>query len=924
MILITGNGLKYAGAPLSIGATPAYDSTTEAMYVATGLATYVSESCPVVATPQSIGGVIGDDEFIVVAKSNPLTGGIEISAGGSSIPVGDKNRLITGAMAVQPDMALHVSSASALDMSSIPVTAVPAGSAGRVAIHATLTDKLIETGKPSIPVRFSVATWVPDPTYIPLPDDRARLTAGLVHLRACGYNAIRIHGVENWLMAGIDGAVTFNTTRIDLFDFFLAEAKRIGLYWIINPQSYNLYTDMDGATNRFSYTSASNCKPRVYVEQDIRDNWKLGFEALYNRVNNYTGTNILQDPALAQIELYNESGIAFTASTAFPAQWKTRTVGSTVAAKTWQEWLEDVAQAHGYANLAALNTSWGTAHASYAAAAATALPALASGMSGTQQNIDALIYALWLEDDIAAFYQSCMTAWGYSGLSVMHNLFPNNVVSRNVGKLAINKVCNTHGYSMLAPSLTIGATLTTDNKSIWNSEGWLFATAMMGSGKPKWYGEHGWPSWGKYRNQYPIMFAMAAMQGASAVSYFSQGDFFAETYENDTSTQGDRHRRVNPYHNPSDPTTDFIRVLQNVVFVRGDVAESAVSQGLVLNDKYYGVSPRNTGRIGRALSYLYQPLYFLSGLAKTSLNYTADTSDDSLAATWNAKSWLTLLTDMQTAGAVSADNLSLVSATQNSGSISAVATTGTVAGGTASVTQPILTIPACTLVDGDVVFITNLTGSVGTWPGTNNKSGVCVVDVLDSTHIQITSGLNLTGLSGANFTAGTYCEGPNVFQSGTKEWGMSRRLKYCWIDTAKTKYVGNEAATLPVNLTNLRIDKLTAGAAVFVTSLDGNPITTSRHMLIGLVGDAQNAGMTFSDGAAQKVIGTTGDYPILVTDAECQMRINTTPSATPKLLTIGRDGARTGQSDSLPVDTTGVFVDVRTGQGATVFWELIF
>lgn len=827
---------------------------------------------------------------------------------------------ISGTMTVQRDCTLHIADGSPLDFSGIPNTAVPAGSNGAVIINSSDASKLAEANAPTVEKRFSVATWVPDSTYIPLPSDRVKLTAGVEHLKKCGYNAIRIHGVENWLMSGQDGAVSFGADRLDLFYFFLSECKRVGLYWIINPQSYNLYTDMDGATNRFSYTSVTNCKPRIYVEQDIRDNWKAGFVALYLSVNPYTGLATIQDPALVQIELFNESGVAFVAAEAFPAQWKTRTTGSTPASKTWVEWLSDTTASHGYASLSALNTSWGTAHASYAAAAAQATPALASGMASTQQSIDAVLYGLFLEDDLAAFYQACLTEWGYAGLSCMHNLFPNNIVSRNVGKLAINKVCNTHGYPMLAAGLTAGLSLSKNNGPIWESESWLVATSMMGSGKPKWYGEHGWPAWGKYRNQYPILYAMAGMQGASAVSYFGQGDFFTSKYDNDTSTHGQRVRRIEPYHNPSDPINDFTRALQAVLFARKDISESSVTNGLILNDRYYGVSPRNTGRIIRACSYLYQPLQFVSALSKTSLNYTADTTDDTLAATYNAKSWLQLLQDAQTAGAVTADNLSLVSATVNNGAISAVATTGTVSGGTASVTQPILTIGTNTLVDGDVIFITNLTGSVGTWPGTNNKNGVCVVDVLDSTHIQITSGLNLTGLSGANFTAGTWCEGPNVLQSGTKEWGMSRRLGYCWIDTAKTKYVGNVSASLPVALSNLSVSDISAGAAMFVTSIDGNAMTSSKKMLIGLVGNSKNSGMTFTN-ATETTLSTTGDYPILTDDAVCTFRINCSPSGLPVLRKLNRDGTYANyQAERLPVDPTGVYVNVRSDVGN--FWEL--
>ena len=866
---------------------------------------------------------LGSAQSAVVGSELAVEGVLFSYSDGEFNPsaTGKSTYFASGMMTVQKDCNLHIASGSILDFSGIPNTAIPAGSNGSVIINSSDASKLAESGAPTVEKRFSVATWVPDSAYIPLPSDKAAIDAGISHIKKCGYNAIRIHGVENWLMGGQDGSVSFNPARLDSFYYFLAECKRVGLYWIINPQSYNLYTDMDGATNRFSYTSATNCKPRIYVEQDIRDNWKAGFVALYLSVNPYTGISTIQDPALAQIELFNESGVAFVAAEAFPSQWKTRTSGSAVAAKTWVEWLSDTTAAHGYTSLAALNTSWGTSHASYAAAADQATPALISGMASTQQSIDAVLYGLFLEDDLAAFYQACLTEWGYTGLSCMHNLFPNNIVSRNVGKLAINKVCNTHGYPMLAPSLTNGASLSKNNGPIWESESWLVATSMMGSGKPKWYGEHGWPAWGKYRNQYPILYAMAGMQGAVAVSYFSQGDFFAKSYNNDTSTHGQRIRRIEPYHNPSDPINDFTRVLQAVLFARKDISESSVTNGLILNDRYYGVAPRNAGRIIRACSYLYQPLQFSSALSKTSLNYTADTTDDTLAATYNAKSWLQLLQDAQTAGAVTSDNLSLTSATTNNGAISAVATTGSVAGGTASVTQPILTIGVNTLVNGDVIFITNLTGSTGTWPATNNKNSVCIVNVLDATHIQITSGLNLTGLSGANFTAGSWCEGPNILQSGTKEWGMSRRLGFCWIDTAKTKYIGNVSAALPVALSGMSVSDISKGAALFITSIDGNPLSLSKRMLIGLVGNSKNSGMTFTD-STEKTLVNTGDYPILTDDVTCSFRLNNIPSGTPILRKIKRDGSYANyQPERVPVDTTGVYVAVRSD--VCNFWELV-
>jgi hypothetical protein len=210
----------------------------------------------------------------------------------------------------------------------------------------------------------------------------------------------------------------------------------------------------------------------------------------------------------------------------------------------------------------------------------------------------------------------------------------------------------------------------------------------------------------------------------SSVSHFAQGDIFSPTYYNDTTTHGHRLRRLAPYHGPADPITDFVRVLIAALMVRGDVAELAHEQALILNDRHNGMSPRNSARIGRTFYTLLQPLYLMSALRKVNLAWTSDTTDDTLATTWNPKSWLTLLTDGQSAGAVSADNLALLSATTNSGSIASIALTGTVGGLTASATQPVLELTGNTLVDGDKINVTNLTGSAGTWPGTGLRNGV--------------------------------------------------------------------------------------------------------------------------------------------------------------------------------------------------------
>lgn len=825
-----------------------------------------------------------------------------------------------------PDCELYVGQGTALDFTSAKSTAVPAGSLGHVTVSG---DKLVENGAV---VRFTIATLAPDATFTTLSHTDAEMQAAVINLARCGYNAIRIHGIENWLMAGVSGAAIFPPEKLERMDYLLYLLKQAGIYWILNPQSYNLFVDMGGTSNRFPYTEASSCKPRIYVEQNIRDNWKLGVERMWNRRNPYTGTVILQDPACLLLELYNESSATFCAgggiSGVYPTVWKTRTAGSIPAANTWGEWLADPEAVHGYVNLAALNAAWSTSYTSYAEAAAAATPLLNINIPSTRQAVDSVRFGQYLEDHLGNFYADCLDEWDYRGLSCMHTMYPQLMEVRGVAKQSVNSIANWHGYTMIAYDTNPGTALTQPNNPIWEFESVPLMTPMASNGKPLWAGEFGWPFWGKYRNQFPIITAALASQGACAVSHFAQGDIFSSEYYNDTSVHGNRIRRLEPYHNPSDPITDFVRVLQVVLTSRNDVAEMSFAQQLIFNDRHIGIDPITTARVGRSFYTLLQPLYLMSALRKTSLTWVSDTSDDSLAVTWNAKSWNTLLAEAQSAGAISADNLSFVSAATNSGTINSLALTGTVGGLTASAAQPVLELVGNTLVSGDKLTITNLTGSAGTWPGTSNRNAVVQISKGTGNYIQAVSGLDLTAAAGT-MTAGTWCELGNVIESGHKQWGMSRRLKRAWIDTARTIYFSHDAGSLPVTYGALTVTLLTNGAALFVTSVDGLDIIDSGRLLIGLCGDSQNTGMSFTDASRRTLsamAGSGGDYPIQTQDCTATIALTLTLPQTWKLYRLNRTGRRIFGETPQQVNavTNQLILTLRTGTvNPTAFFELV-
>lgn len=843
---------------------------------------------------------MGAAEYITPTPSSPIP---EASAqtGASDSPV-------AGAWGFQRTQRVFVQAGSALDQSYFIPTAVPAGARGRIVASGS---SLVEQNVPGTPVRFKVATVVPD-ISAPIPASPTAIDAGVQNLRRQGVNAIRIHGIEYLLMNGTTGDFAFDPDQLDRFDYLLASLKSAGVYWIINPMSVWLFYSSNGGSH-YSLDDALRTKPRIYTELNVRQHLMTGLSRLLNRVNKYTRANMITDPALALIELYNEFGPTFVAESSWPAVWNTRTAGATVAAQTWREWLADSTKAHGFADIAAANAAWGTAYANFAA-----VPNGQLYNSGTWPSNrfahTSLLYALYLEEDLSTWLASNLSGLGYSGLTSSENLYTNMMGARAAGKFSVNSVSNFHLYAQLARDINPGTAISGANNPIAEWETWALSGAVKNVGKPLWPGEVGWAAWGTYRNQFPLFAAQMSMQDASCMSFYSQGDIYADRiWDDPSSPYGVRNMRVFPYVGTSDPTFPFTYTALGFIHLRKDVAAHTVSKSYTLNDRYMGINPVVPTRTLRALVSLNQPLQFAMGLYKVAMQWDEVNTDDSLAATENTKSWLTLLQDAQTAGAVAAGNAALVSATANSGNIS---------GFDISVpTAPVMTVASHTLVTGDVIFITNLTGSGANWPGTGSRNTPCRVEVVSATQVRLTSGVNATSWTGS-FSAGTWCEGPNVYESGTGQWGWSRRLKYAWINTERFVYASHWGATLPVTLGNVRVVEMSAGAAVYVASVDGlEPIDEARRLLIAICGDAQNTGMTFTSDA-RTTISTPGAWPIQVSDVTALLRISHDRPAAAVVYALGRDGVRRRRVPTAGADATGFFVRVRSGYEGDMFFEV--
>lgn len=806
------------------------------------------------------------------------------------------------------DETLWIRSGSVLDFSGWRQTAVPAGSRGRVTISGR---QMLEAG---VPRRFNVAHLQPENTFTPIPAARAQVDAAMDYLARQGFNAIRVMGSEHWLMRGQVGAATFVADWWDRYEYMIASAKARGLYWILTVQSYNLFRDLNGQVSRYDYTSATNSKQRIFTEQEVRDNWTLGVRKLWDRVNPHTGIRILDDPALLMLEIYNESSAQFCGEKEVPPTWLTRTAGSTAAAQTWGEWLQDTTKAHGYANLAALNASWGTAHASYAAAAAQTPTLLElSVVAQTQHTIDWVLYTVYLETNLAAFYTAALDSLGYTGIRSLHTMYPSMGEIRSLQELSnVNHVSNWHNYDNLANGRTPPIDLQRAETPLWEYEYPALMHLWAGGSLPLWPGEGGSVTWCTWREGWPLVAAANASAGGVCMTNFIEGDPFTSSYFNDTTPHGDRIRILDNFAGPGGHMRDFVRVALAAIQLRADVSElsetGAVS--IPLNDRFFGASPRNTGRIRRFLEGLYLPLYPLAGVIKTRLQYTADTSDDSLGATWYAKSWFTLLNEAVSAGAITTAHPSWVSANANRGTVTAIAVTGTVGGLVASASQPVLTLSAAhTLVDNDVIHVSNISGTAAN----NLRHNRTRVKVGTGNNIRCESGLNLTSYSG--YATADWCEGANVLQSAHGEWGWSRRDKVGWINTARLKFF---QCTTGVSLSKsygfMTVEALTADCSVLAASADGLALTSSKRIILGLCGVGENTGQAFSD-ATRKVTTAFGTYPIQQKDATAQLLFFVSGGTDWQLYRLNRDGTRGSREDitQFNAGNSSLRVILRTG-----------
>lgn len=196
---------------------------------------------------------------------------------------------------------------SALDLSTL--TDAPAGKYGQARL---LPDGTIGFAKKPETVRFfGFSSGIPENVWKNCSDAEFEKNAPAYAkaVRAQGYNFVRFHGIDQWLMAHSTRDLTPLPKIRDRWDRLIAEFKKEGIYVQLNLLAFWLgssekewFTIAEGRTmHKNMFTLGRTWE---------RERFRKVAEMLLNHTNPYTGLKWKDDPVFLSVEFYNELGLA--------------------------------------------------------------------------------------------------------------------------------------------------------------------------------------------------------------------------------------------------------------------------------------------------------------------------------------------------------------------------------------------------------------------------------------------------------------------------------------------------------------------------------------------------------------------------------------------------------------------------------------
>lgn len=447
------------------------------------------------------------------------------------------------------DVELSIKPGSALDFSSFNDKG-PAGSYGWATL---LPEGRIGFEFRSYAHRFLAASLVFNGLNGGVPDKQGadRLVR---ELAATGYNLVRFHYVDSYLMTGRKNDFDFDPEKLDRLHYLMARLKSSGIYWMVDGITSD--NGAWGAVEPHRWVKKYQAKLDAIISEDGRKHWNSLVGKLWGRVNPYTGISTLKDPALIGIILVNEGSIAYMA-TANGNRYSPK------LAPLFRNWLIER-----YGDDGKWKSAWqGQIADGESLERIVEVPASIRGRS--PRDIDFARFVVDVERNSYRSMDEYVRGLGFRGLTTSFDNW--GFLGADVSR-GSNQWVDMHSYHVL-PSAFADPGSKISQTSIFSDAGRYVRelTNARHWGKPFTVSEYGQPFWNRWRHESAALVpAIAAHQGWDAICQFAETPVQFDYRESSFV----RRRAIYPFGIGADPIARASERLAAVLYLRGDVSES--------------------------------------------------------------------------------------------------------------------------------------------------------------------------------------------------------------------------------------------------------------------------------------------------------------------------------------------------------------
>jgi len=405
--------------------------------------------------------------------------------------------------------------------------------------------------------------------------------------RRQGYNAIRPHVSDRYLMEGAQKDCEFNKVKLDNMDRLISEMKKNGVYTFLTIAAYCVGHKNVGK----AFRGRNDMKLRMLLgDEKYRKYWKITAEKMLNHVNPYTGIAWKNDPAIVCVEFYNEQSMGLFHINRISS--KTRNLLN----QRWQEWLQSK-----YKNTTALAKAWSE-------------PSLAKyknfshlKVSGTElygansNHYDFCSFKKELVLKQISWYEDVVRKTGYKGLITQYNILRSMFGA--VARWEKSQIICSNGYFCHPSKQTKPGSRCGQMSSISTlARYWRSICASRFANRPLFVSEFNHSFWNKYQHEGGLVFsAYSAFQGFSALFIHQDAvDWEMKRHNIDFSVARSPISRANEF-------------ISSCLFTRGDVKQAQKRVDIQITNKFL----ENRKNLSSAINTEQSKIALLTGFAVT-------------------------------------------------------------------------------------------------------------------------------------------------------------------------------------------------------------------------------------------------------------------------------------------------------------------